>query len=136
MSIPVDQELKPERNLRQMDQYIGNLLITGLIISSTLILIGGGLYLVRHGADLPDYQIFRGEPANLRHVRDIVSCAAMFNERCIIQLGLLLLIATPIARVVMSAVQFIIQRDITYVAITLIVLAILIFSLAGGSLPL
>jgi uncharacterized membrane protein len=49
-----------------------------------------------------------------------------------VQLGLVLLIATPVARVAMSLVAFILQRDRVYVVVTLIVLAVLIFSLTGG----
>jgi len=49
----------------------------------------------------------------------------------IIQLGLLLLIATPVARVAFSVVAFAAERDWLYVAITLIVLAILIYSLTS-----
>jgi uncharacterized membrane protein len=52
--------------------------------------------------------------------------------RSLIQLGLLLLIATPIARVVFSIVGFAIERDRMYVAFTLIVLAVLLYSLLGS----
>jgi uncharacterized membrane protein len=52
----------------------------------------------------------------------------------LIQLGLLLLIATPIARVGCSIVGFAIERDRMYVAFTLIVLAILLYSLLGSGL--
>jgi uncharacterized membrane protein len=51
------------------------------------------------------------------------------SARAIIQLGLLLLIATPVARVAFSAVAFAIEHDYMYVVITLIVLAILSYSL-------
>jgi uncharacterized membrane protein len=44
---------------------------------------------------------------------------------------LLLLILTPVARVAFSVAAFALERDWTYVAITLIVLAVLIYSLAG-----
>jgi uncharacterized membrane protein len=50
------------------------------------------------------------------------------------QLGLFLLIATPVARVVFSLLAFAIQRDHLYVGITLVVLAVLTFSLTGGQL--
>ena len=50
----------------------------------------------------------------------------------VVQLGLVLLIATPVARVAMSLVAFILQRDRVYVVVTSIVLALLIFSLSGG----
>ncbi len=52
----------------------------------------------------------------------------------LIQLGLLLLIATPIARVALSVVGFAIERDRMYVAFTLIVLAILLYSLLGSGI--
>ena len=52
--------------------------------------------------------------------------------RGVIQLGLLLLIATPIARVAFSVVGFALERDRMYVVFTLIVLAILLYSLLGS----
>ena len=57
-----------------------------------------------------------------------------FRGRGLIQFGLLLLIATPVARVAFSVAAFAIQRDRLYVVVTLIVLAILTYSLAGGHL--
>ena len=52
--------------------------------------------------------------------------------RGLIQLGVLLLIATPVARVVFSAWAFARQRDWTYVLVTLFVLAVLLFGLFYG----
>lgn len=78
------------------------------------------------------YHVFRGEPGDLRLVRGIVSDALELRGRGLIQLGLLLLIATPIARVVFSVATFIRQRDWLYVGITIIVLALLTYSLAGS----
>jgi uncharacterized membrane protein len=48
------------------------------------------------------------------------------------QLGLLLLIATPVARVAFSLAAFAVQRDRLYVVVTLVVLGVLTFSMAGG----
>jgi uncharacterized membrane protein len=58
--------------------------------------------------------------------------ALSFSGRGIIQFGLLLLIATPVMRVAFAVVAFMIQRDRIYVGVTLIVLSVLLFSLAGG----
>ena len=44
----------------------------------------------------------------------------------------MLLVATPIARVIISVTAFALQRDWTYVVITLIVHAALGYSLLGG----
>jgi uncharacterized membrane protein len=46
----------------------------------------------------------------------------------IIQLGVLLLIATPVARVGFALVAFAIERDKLYIAVSLTVLAVLLFS--------
>jgi uncharacterized membrane protein len=58
-----------------------------------------------------------------------VASALRFSSRGVIQLGLLLLVATPVARVIFSVFAFARQRDFTYVVITLIVLGVLLFSL-------
>jgi uncharacterized membrane protein len=54
----------------------------------------------------------------------------------LIQLGLLLLIATPIFRVALSIVGFAIERDHLYVGFTAVVLVILLYSLLGSGIGL
>lgn len=115
-----------------IDKTIGTLLRVGVVVSSLIVLIGGGLYLKRHGTELPNYHMFYGEPSELRNVLGIIRDAYSFSGRGIIQFGLLLLIATPVMRVAFTVVSFIIQKDRIYVGVTLIVLSVLLFSLAGG----
>jgi len=98
-----------------------------------IVLTAGRLYLVNHGTELPGYRIFHGEPSDLENIPGIIKSASSFHPRELIQLGLLLLIATPVMRVVFTVVCFGLQRDRIYVGVTLIVLALLLFSLAGGS---
>lgn len=118
----------------QVEQIIGTLLRSGVIIATVVVLAGGILYLIRYGATLPDYRVFRGEPADLRSLSGIVTDTLAFSFQGIIQLGLLLLIATPVARVVFSVLAFALQKDRTYVMVTLIVFAMLMYSLIGGGL--
>ena len=73
----------------RIDELIGNLLRVGVVVSSLIVLIGGGLYLTRHGTELPNYHIFHGEPSELRSVPGIVKDASSFSGRGIIQFGLL-----------------------------------------------
>ncbi len=94
--------------------------------------VGWGLYPVQHGSTVPDYRVFRGESADLRGVPGIVQDARALDGRGLIQLGLLLLLAAPIARVAFSLLAFALQRDRTYVAVTLIVLAVLLYSLGSA----
>ena len=119
---------------QQVERTIGALLITSVILAAAVTLAGGVLFLVRSSATVPDYRVFRGEPSDLRSLRGIASDALALNPRGVIQLGLLLLLATPVARVALSLVAFAWGRDYTYVVFTLIVLAVLLYSLTGGRL--
>jgi len=116
---------------KKVDEIIGTLLRAGVMLSAAVVAAGGLWYLVRYGTTAPTYHVFRGEPANLRNLRGIAGGIRGFHSRAIIQFGLVLLIATPVARVAFSVVAFFLQRDRAYVVITLLVLGVLLFSLLG-----
>jgi uncharacterized membrane protein len=115
-----------------VEQVIGRLLQIGVLLAAGVVLIGATLLLVRHGATPASYSEFRSEPNELRSVVGIVRAAASLNAAAIVQLGLVLLIATPIARVGFTLVAFILQRDRTYVWITTLVMMLLLFGLVFG----
>ncbi len=117
---------------RRMDVVIGNLLRSGVVLSALIVLIGAIIYLVRHGHSLAEYRVFRGEPTDLRNVRGILRDALALRGRGIIQLGLLFLIATPVARVAFSIFGFAEERDRRYVVVASIVLLVLLYSLIGS----
>ena len=117
---------------QRVEEIIGNLLRSGVLLAAVVVAAGGVIYLAHNGHAHPDYRIFRGEPSDLSHVRGILRDARAGRGRGIIQLGLLLLIATPVARVAFSIVAFAMQRDRMYVVITLIVFATLLYSLTGS----
>ena len=123
--------LKPWTD-KQMDVAIAVILRTGVILSAVTVLVGAFFYLRHYGHNHPDYRVFMGEPADLRSIPGIINDALAVNSGGIIQLGLLLLIATPIVRVAFAVVAFALQRDRVYVIVTLIVLGVLLFSLLGG----
>ena len=117
---------------QQVEVIVGNLLRVGVILAAVVVVGGGLLYLYHYGSALPNYQVFRGEPADLRSIIGIATDAPSLRSRGVIQFGLLLLIATPVARVAFSVVAFALEHDRTYVIVTLIVLALLLYSIAGG----
>ncbi|QDL06762.1 DUF1634 domain-containing protein [Brasilonema octagenarum UFV-E1] len=94
-----------------------------------IVIVGGILYLFHNGNDIPEDHIFRGEPADLRQVPGILNDTLALRGRGIIQLGILLLILTPVARVAFSVFAFWQQRDQFYIIVTLIVLLILVHGL-------
>jgi uncharacterized membrane protein len=115
----------------RVQHAVGNLLRGGVLLAAAVVLTGAVFYLMRHGTATPDYHVFRGEPAALRSPVSIVRNALALDERALVQLGLLLLVATPVARVALTAVAFAFERDRTYVLIALLVLALLLKSLSG-----
>jgi uncharacterized membrane protein len=119
---------------QRMDQIMAILLRSGVLVAASLVFIGGVIYLSRHDLPAINYRAFQGEPQELRTVDGILREAEKFHGRGLIQLGLLVLIATPVARVQFSVLAFIYEKDWTYVAITMIVLALLCYSLFGGGL--
>jgi uncharacterized membrane protein len=119
------------RQDQKVERIIGVLLQTGVLLSILVALIGMTLYLGRAGRQVADFQVFRGEPVDLRGAPAIVAAALAGRREAIIQLGVVILIATPIARVLLSLVAFALQRDRTYVVVTLIVLVVLLAGLFG-----
>jgi uncharacterized membrane protein len=119
---------------QRIENILGNLLRAGVLLAALVVLIGASIYLIRHGRSPADYRIFQGEPADLRNIRGIFQQAFALQGRGVIQLGLLLLIATPVARVAFSVWGFAEEHDRMYVVFTLIVLAVLLYSLLGSGL--
>jgi uncharacterized membrane protein len=119
---------------RRMEVILGNLLRAGVLLSAAVVLMGACVYLSRHAHEKADYRIFRGEPSEFRTIPGVIRSVMHWRGRGLIQLGLLFLIATPIARVAFSIAGFAIERDRMYVIFTVIVLLILLFSLLGSGI--
>jgi len=99
------------------------------MIAAGVVFLGGIIYLFRHGLALASYTTFQRVPLDLCSVNGIMKNALSFHGRGLIQLGLLLLIATPVARVFFSIIASLRRRDALYVIVTTIVFAVLIYSL-------
>jgi uncharacterized membrane protein len=104
----------------------------GVLIASSIVLFGGILYLIHHGSEPAEYQIFIGTPSEFHSPIGVVNAVFAGSRRGIIQLGLLILIAIPILRVIISFCTFLLQRNFIYVVITSLVLASLTYSLVGA----
>ena len=115
-----------------LEQRLGALLRGGVILSASVTLIGGIMFLATHGGAHVSYHTFTGEPTELRTVGGVIAGVARGDSISIIQLGVLLLIATPIARVAISVIGFARERDWMYVGCSLLVLALLMYGLVHG----
>ena len=112
-----------------VEERVGALLQAGVLVASALVALGGIVFLVKYGGTAPHHETFSGEPSDLRSIGGIVTAAARLRGRGLIQLGILVLLATPVARVAFSLYTFIRQRDGTYIVITGFVLVLLLGSL-------
>ena len=101
-------------------------------VAGLLIVTGGGLLLSRHGKAMTSFDAFAGEPAARQLVSDIVEGAFHLNALALVHLGIVLLSATPVLRVLFAGVNYLVERDWLYVGITVIVLSVLASSLIGG----
>ncbi len=116
----------------QVELVIGRLLQWGVLAAAIVVVIGGLLLLAQYGHLPANFRQFNGEDAALRSVGGIIGAALSGDSRAIVQLGLVLLIATPAARVALTLGAFIIQRDRLYMLTTTIVLALLLYGLIWG----
>jgi uncharacterized membrane protein len=114
---------------RDFEKIMGNLLRYGVVLSAAIVMVGASFYLYQHGNELPNYEKFLGEPQRITDVKEILGNAFDGSGRSIIQWGLLILIATPVARIIFSIIGYILERDYLYIIITLIVLGIILLSL-------
>ena len=114
---------------KRLETMIGQLLRTGVLTAAATVLAGGVSWLVQHHGERVNYRVFEGGDESLRTVPGIVNSAAHLDSAGLIQLGLLLLILTPVARVAMALAGFAMERDRLYTVVSLIVLVILVASL-------
>lgn len=114
---------------RNIETAMGNLLRYGVLLSACIVVLGGIIYLLRHGHEQPNFRTFSGEPKQFTNLSMILDYAIRGSGRAIIQIGVLVLIATPIARIIFSIIGFIKEKDVLYTGITLFVLGVVIASL-------
>jgi uncharacterized membrane protein len=114
-----------------LDQILGRVLQAGVLIAAAVVVVGAVPLLWHHGHELVSVPPVSDEPAMLRSVPAIVRGAIQGHVAAVIQLGLLLLIATPVTRVALTLVAFLIRRDRIFVAVTAVVLAVLLYGVLG-----
>ncbi|WP_080903554.1 DUF1634 domain-containing protein [Parabacteroides sp. Marseille-P3160] len=123
---------------RDVELLIGKLLRYGVVLSCCITGVGAIFYLYQHHGVTADYsstpagEPFPGVDAYLRELPCILPHVLEGDGAAIIQLGVIVLIATPVIRVAFSALAFFIERDYLYVFITLLVLAIILSNIFFG----
>lgn len=108
-----------------MEMTISRILQAGVLTAAVTILFGSALWAAAGDS---------GYPAGFYPVapEEVVAGAIALRPLAVIQVGLVFLVLTPVLRVAASVLLFWRERDWSYVAITMTVLALLLTSLLTG----
>lgn len=113
----------------KLDIAVGHALRIGVSLAAIVVMAGWVVMLVHSHGAAPNFREFHGSPVLLTHPVSIFGGKYSATSERTIMAGILLLIATPLARVVMCLVGFALERDRLYVLVSSIVLAVLLYSL-------
>lgn len=114
-----EEELKARRDL---NEAVHRMLILGLVLSIICLFAGLALSAVSH----------HPLPSKVSGFRQVFDGLRKASPASFLDLGILLLIATPVLRVFGSLVEFAAKRDWRYVFVTSVVLTILAISVVFG----
>jgi uncharacterized membrane protein len=124
--------LKAERPQADLNDAIGSILRYGVALSSVVVVAGLVLVLFAPPPGTPE-TLQGAIAANFGRPTlspsALAAAVAQGNGIGVLQLGLLILIATPITRVAASVILFLRDRDALYVGVTLLVLTMLLLAL-------
>ncbi len=115
-----------------IDTRMGRLLQAGVVLAGLVMAVGAAVYLAHHWSAIPAYSKFKPLPPSERTIGVTLREALRGEGRGFIQVAVLLMIATPVTRVIFAAYGFFRQGDWLYTAISLIVLSLLIFGLTAS----
>lgn len=116
---------------RDLEASLATVLTAGTALAAAVLLVGLVVYLLRdHGTQL-DFKAFvaRRQSGVFGVFRD----AAQMDGASVMQLGVVLLILTPVTRVLFTLLAFLYKRDWMYVVVTVIVLSVLLYGLFGNA---
>lgn len=99
-----------------MDSHVGTTLLYGLLLSIT-VMLAGLLYSLARGTSVS------GHVLPLDRMPDQLASG---NPSAVLDLGILLLFATPLAAVVVALLDFLRTRDRPFAAIAVLLLALLV----------
>jgi uncharacterized membrane protein len=132
---PAERDSRPPEesfNDKQMEIIMGRLLQVGVLLAAAVVLAGGILYLSTRAHERSNYRVFVAQPVRLRHPAAMLHGIARGDASAVIDLGILLLVATPICRVIFAVIAFALEKDRLYIAVSAIVLAVLLFGMLRG----
>ena len=127
-------------NTLRIELFIAHVLRWGVLLSFAIVAIGIGAVTVTGQTGYQQIRLdsvssiieYQAKPDFPNSLGDMFSGLVALKPYAIITFGLLVLIAIPVMRVLVSIIAFALERDWLYMAITAVVLAVLLLSFAIG----
>lgn len=119
---------KMEQADERMEHLMGLLLRAGVLLAATVVIAGGAMYLADHRGVHVEYRHFAGHPISVRHPAELAGPTSI----AVLEVGMLLLVAVPIARVAFALIAFAAQRDWLYTAVSALILSVLVWGMLRG----
>ncbi|MPT33322.1 MAG: DUF1634 domain-containing protein [Chryseobacterium sp.] len=114
-----------------LNRSVGNLLRLGVILSVVTSLIGF-VKLFLEGFKMPKYKLLDMGSSSEKVWGSFWDSLSKGEGMAIIQLGILLLILTPLVRIIFALIGYLKEKDYVYVVISTIVLVIMVVSFLTG----
>ena len=131
----MNEETQPVRyGERPMETWISRGLLAGVVLSAAIILAGLALFLVKGPGGGESLKDLVNQQKTAADLGAILRGIGRGDGKSLIQLGLFVLILTPISRVALSVFFFVRERDRIFVIITTVVLLVLLGGLIGSAL--
>jgi uncharacterized membrane protein len=116
----------------RIQKILAHVMLGGVLLAAAILGVGLAWFLVTSGGSPPGDHLFRGEPKYLQNPISMIRRAFDFDgvgeRRSLIMIGVTLLLINPLIRVAFAALGFAAQKDRLYATISLLVLAVLVFS--------
>lgn len=117
---------------KDMQAVIGWILRIGVFVSTAFVITGGIIFLFNHGHSQIDFVSFNKVPDFISNLSGVIEGVIHLKGQAIIQFGIVLLIATPVLRVIFAGIGFLLEKDYLYTFISILVLLIIITSMISG----
>ena len=121
---------EPAPKSAHIEYIVSNVLRYGVLLSFLIVLIGSVMLFMQGGQAVTVR--LSGTPTP-NSPAQVISELFLLQPKAIIDFGLMLLIATPVMRVAVSVIAFLVEEDVVYTLVTLFVLAVLLASFFLGA---
>lgn len=116
-------------SIKRIEEIIGIILIIGTLCTAALVILGGSIFLIQHGQENMQTELLNADHYAIPITTLLIQDTVAFSPMAIIELGLLLLVAIQVLRVLLLFLYYLVIRDVYFSLISLFILLMLVYSI-------